>query len=112
MALLAIATVLLPAFSMVGHADYDSRSSRSQEVVVTGHDRPEPSPHIEALTGTLELHCFGCLLENRQPVEAVYARSLSRPRTVGSPGLAEVLTDRRPALPRDSSPRAPPSAYS
>ncbi len=95
---------------MVGHTDYDAGSSRGQEILVTGHARPEPAPHIEPLSGTMESHCVGCLLENRHSVEVADPGALSWQQTAGLRGRIEVLANRRLVLPADSSPRAPPYA--
>lgn len=109
-ALLTAATVLLPMLSAVAHADGGLGSpDRNREVAVTGHAEPEPALHLEERSGTVDLHCLGCLLDKRQPAQAPDARSVSKPETRGPRGRPAMTARLALELPAYRSPRAPPA---
>lgn len=110
-ALLAAATVLLPVLSMVAHVGQSLASAgRNQLVLVTGHEEPEPALHIEAQSGTIDVHCPGCLLDKREPARASDPGAASK-REVRGPRAPVQAGARLPLeLSAQRSPRAPPAA--
>ncbi len=109
--LLALAALLVPVLSIAAHEDNDlGASGHGQEVVVTGHEAPEPAIHLEALSGTTELYCLGCALDKRPSSAAAAEGSVARPQTAGSQRRVEVASWRRLELPAYRSPRGPPVA--
>ncbi len=110
-ALVAAAAVVLPVLSTVAHGDSGLGSSGpNQEVAVTGHELPDPGLHLEALSGIVELHCPGCLLDKREVARATDPGCVAKPKERPRRRSPE-MTARRPLeLPAYRSPRAPPVA--
>lgn len=109
--LLAVAAVLLPAASALGHLDKELHAPfGDREIVVTGHEELDPVLHIEAPSGIVLVHCPECVLDKRQ--SGARAEEKAAPTSMSSERryLFEGPSTRSFEPCASGAPRAPPFA--
>jgi len=110
-ALVAIATLLLPVLTAVGHTESELEVSLvDQEIVITGHDAFDPVLHIEKSAGVRVRHCPECVLDKRSSTAAPAAGTIFRPRPADRHVPEGPFERVSLEVPSHRSPRAPPRA--